>query len=205
LLRSSYYSEHLIKQVTGNDALTARFLYGEYFNFVPTFKIFIFLLLRPDGSSFLTNHKPVIRETDHGIWRGIKLIPFTTTITEDKRDRYLEQKLLTEKSGILNWLIEGVLHWQREGLNVPAIITNATDEYRGEMDVIGNFIRERCVQRPGAAIRARELFQVYQDWCDENNEMATSERMFGLRLKELGMVQKRTSEARFWQDLAIQV
>jgi phage/plasmid-associated DNA primase len=64
--------------------------------------------------------------------------------------------------------------------------------------------RERCVQRPGAAIRARELFQVYQDWCDENNEMATSERMFGLRLKELGMVQKRTSEARFWQDLAVQ-
>jgi putative DNA primase/helicase len=89
-------------------------------------------------------------------------------------------------------------------LKVPAIITNATDEYRGEMDVIGNFLKERCVQRPGAAIRARELFQTYQDWCEENNEMATSERMFGLRLKELGMVQKRTSEARFWQDLAVQ-
>jgi putative DNA primase/helicase len=161
-------------------------------------------LLRPSGSSFLTNHKPVIRGTDHGIWRRIKLIPFTTRITEDKRDRYLEQKLLTEKSGILNWLIEGALRWKHEGLNVPVVITNATDEYRGEMDVIGNFLKERCIQRPGAAIRARELFQVYQDWCEENNEMATSERIFGLRLKELGMVQKRTSEARFWQDLAAQ-
>jgi putative DNA primase/helicase len=88
-----------------------------------------------------------------------KLIPFTTRITEDKRDRYLEQKLLVEKSGILNWLIEGALRWKREGLNVPAFITNATDEYREEMDVIGNFLRERCVQKPGAAIRARELFQ----------------------------------------------
>jgi putative DNA primase/helicase len=184
-------SEHLIKQVTGNDALTARFLYGEYFNFVPTFKIFM-----------ASNHKPVIRGTDHGIWRRIKLIPFTTRITEDKRDRYLDQKLLTENSGILNWLIEGVLRWKQEGLNVPVLIANATDEYRGEMDVIGNFLKECCVQKPGAAIRARELFQVYQDWCDENNEMATSERMFGLRLKELGMAQKRTSEARFWQDLA---
>jgi putative DNA primase/helicase len=96
------------------------------------------------------------------------------------------------------------LRWKREGLNVPALITNATDEYRGEMDVIGNFIRERCVHKPGAAIRARELFRVYQDWCEENNEMATSERMFGVRMKELGMVQKRTSEARFWQDLAVQ-
>jgi putative DNA primase/helicase len=66
------------------------------------------------------------------------------------------------------------------------------------MEVIGNFIRERCVQRSGAAIRARELlFQVYQGWCDENNERATTERIFGLRLKELGMVQKRTSETRF--------
>jgi phage/plasmid-associated DNA primase len=80
----------------------------------------------------------------------------------------------------LNWLIERALRWKREGLNVPALITNATDEYRGGdgwMDVIGNFPRERCVQRPGAAIRARELFQVYQDWCDENNGMATSERI----------------------------
>ena len=186
-------SEHLIKQVTGNDALTARFLYGEYFNFVPTFKIFM-----------ASNHKPMIKGTDHGIWRRIKLIPFTTRITDDKRDPYLDQKLLSEKSGILNWLIEGALRWKSEGLKVPAVITYATDEYRGEMDVIGNFIKERCVHKPGAMIRAKELFQVYQEWCDENNEMATSMRMFGLRMKELGMVQKRTSEARFWQDLAIQ-
>jgi putative DNA primase/helicase len=142
---------------------------------------------------------------DHGIWRRIKLIPFTTRITEDKRDRYLEQKLLTEKSGILSWLIEGALRWKGEGMHIPAVITNATDECLGEIDVIGNFLRERCVQRPGAAIRTRELFQVYQGWCEENNEMATSERIFGLRLKELGMVQKRTAEARFWQGLAVQV
>jgi putative DNA primase/helicase len=186
-------SEHLIKQATGNDQLTSRFLYGEHFNFVPTFKIFM-----------ASNHKPVIKGTDHGIWRRIKLIPFTTTITEEKMDKSLEQKLMEEKPGILNWLIEGLLRWQKEGLNTPSIVVNATDEYRGEMDVIGNFIRERCVQKPGAAIRARELFRVYQEWCDENNEQATSERMFGLRMKELGMAQKRTAEARYWQDLAVQ-
>jgi putative DNA primase/helicase len=187
-------SEHLIKQATGNDQMTARFLYGEYFNFVPTFKIFM-----------ASNHKPVIKGTDHGIWRRIKLIPFTTTIESEKQDRYLEQKLLEEKSGILNWLIEGALRWRKEGLNTPSIVLNATDEYRGEMDVIGNFIRERCVQKTGAAVRARELFRVYQEWCEENNEQATSERMFGMRMKELGMAQKRTAEARYWQDVAVQV
>ena len=185
-------SEHLIKQVTGNDPLTARFLYGEYFNFVPTFKIFM-----------ASNHKPVIRGTDHGIWRRIKLIPFTTRISEECMDRYLDQKLFEERSGILNWLIEGVLRWQKEGLKTPASVTCATDEYRGEMDVIGNFIKERCVQEPGKSIRARELFRAYQDWCAENNELATSERMFGMRMKELGMAQKRTAEARYWEGVSL--
>jgi putative DNA primase/helicase len=118
-------------------------------------------------------------------------------------DRYLEQKLLEEKSGILNWLIEGALRWQKEGLRTPAIIANATDEYRGEMDVIGNFIKEFCVQKPEITIRARELFRAYQEWCVENNEQATSERMFGLRMKELGMAQKRTAESRYWQGLEL--
>ena len=80
--------------------------------------------------------------------------------------------MLSEKPGILNWLIEGALRWRREGLNTPATVLNATDEYRGEMDVIGNFICERCVQQAGATIRARELFRVYQQWCEENNELA---------------------------------
>jgi putative DNA primase/helicase len=185
-------SEHLIKQATGNDLLTARFLYGEHFNFIPTFKIFM-----------ASNHKPVIRGTDHGIWRRIKLIPFTTRITEDRMDRNLEQKLLEEKSGILNWLIDGVLRWHREGLKTPNVVTFATDEYRGEMDVIGNFIKERCVQEPKLSIRARELFRAYQEWCADCNEQATSERMFGVRMKELGISQKRTAEARYWEGLGL--
>jgi putative DNA primase/helicase len=71
------------------------------------------------------------------------------------------------------------------------------------MDVIGNFIRERCVQGAGCTIRARELFKCYQDWCDENNEHACSERFLGLRLKELGIEQKRLGDGRYWQGLGI--
>jgi len=187
-------SEPLIKQITGNDRMTARFLYGEFFNFVPTFKIFM-----------ATNHKPVIKGTDHGIWRRIKLIPFTTRIEEEKQDKHLEQKLMLEGPGILNWLLEGARRWCKEGLKTPNIIINATDEYRAEMDIIGNFIRERCVQVSGASIRSRELFKCYQDWCDENNERASSERFFGLRLKELGLEQKRNNEGRYWQGIGLRV
>jgi putative DNA primase/helicase len=185
-------SEPLIKKITGNDQMTARFLYGEFFNFMPTFKIFM-----------ATNHKPVIKGTDYGIWRRIKLIPFTTRIPEEKQDKHLELKPREEASGILNWLLEGTARWKREGLKAPAAILNATDEYRGEMDVIGNFLKECCIQKPEVSIRIRELFKAYQDWCEENNEHAVSERFFGLRLKEMGLEQGRTSEARFWSGLAL--
>ena len=185
-------SEPLIKQITGNDRMTARFLYGEFFNFVPTFKIFM-----------ASNHKPVIKGTDYGIWRRIKLIPFTTRIPEDKQDKHLEKKLMLESSGILNWIIEGAVRWCNEGLNTPSIITAATDEYRGEMDVIGNFIKEQCIIKPEGSIKAREFFKCYQDWCVEHNEHAVSERFLGLRLKELGLTQKRNADGRYWIGVQI--
>jgi len=187
-------SEPLIKQITGNDRMTARFLYEEFFNFVPTFKIFM-----------ATNHKPMIKGTDHGIWRRIKLIPFTTRIAEEKQDKHLEQKLMLEAPGILNWLLEGARRWYKEGLKTPKVILNATAEYREEMDVIGNFIKECCIQKAEASIRIKELFKAYQDWCIENNERVCSERIFSLRLKEMGFQKNRTAETRFWVGLALLV
>jgi putative DNA primase/helicase len=174
--------------------MTARFRYGEFFNFVPTFKIFM-----------ASNHKPIIKGTDYGIWRRIKLIPFTHRVEETKQDKNLEAKLRTEASGILNWLLEGTLRWLKEGLKAPQEILNATDEYRGEMDVIGNFIKECCIQSPGLSIRIRELFKAYEEWCDENNEHACSERFLSLRLKEIGFERTRSADARYWSGLALKV
>ena len=185
-------SEPLLKKITGNDQMTARFLYGEFFNFTPTFKIWM-----------ATNHKPLIKGTDYGIWRRIRLIPFTTRIEEDKQDKQLEQKLKNEASGILNWLLEGMVRWKRETLKAPAAILNATDEYRGEMDVIGNFLKERCMQQKELTIRIRELYKAYADWCDDSKEHAVSERFFTMRLKEIGFEQCRTAEARYWSGVGL--
>jgi putative DNA primase/helicase len=187
-------AEPLIKQITGNDKMTARFLYGEFFNFTPTFKIFM-----------ATNHKPVIKGTDYGIWRRIKLIPFTTRIPEEKQDKHLEMKLREEASGILNWLLEGAARWKREKLKAPAAVLKATDDYRGEMDVIGNFMKERTIQQQGNSIRVRELFKAYQEWCVENNEHIVSERFLSLRLQEMGYERTRNAEARFWAGIALRV
>jgi len=185
-------SEPLIKKITGNDQMTARFLYGEFFNFTPTFKIFM-----------ATNHKPVIKGTDHGIWRRIKLIPFLTKITEDKQDKHLEYKLREEASGILNWLLEGAAVWRKERLQMPNIILSATDEYRAEMDVIGNFIDERCILKKEVKINIRVLYKAYSEWCDENNEHAISERFFTLRFKEMGYRQCRSATEKFWAGVGL--
>jgi putative DNA primase/helicase len=150
-----------------------------------------------------TNHKPVIKGTDYGIWRRIKLIPFTTRIPEEKQDKLLEMKLREEASGILNWLLEGAARWKREKLKAPAAVLKATDDYRGEMDVIGNFMKERTIQQQGNSIRVRELFKAYQEWCVENNEHIVSERFLSLRLQEMGYERTRNAEARFWAGIAL--
>lgn len=126
--------EELIKQLTGNKTITARFLNREYFEFDATFKIFL-----------ATNHKPNIRGTDPGIWRRIQMVPFRLNITEKNEDKDLGEKLLSEKSGILNWMIEGHRKWLAEGLNVPEAVRDATQLYREEEDDLGQFIKQECV------------------------------------------------------------
>lgn len=185
-------AESLIKQLTGADHMTARFLYGEFFDFIPTFKIFL-----------ATNHKPVIRGTDYAIWRRIRLIPFEVTIAPEKQDHRLGEKLSDEFPGILNWAIEGCLRWQQEGLGSVPAVERATEVYRGEMDILASFLGECCERHKNTMVRARDLFKAYQRWCEEANERAQSERAVGMRLQEMGMDQIRRSDGRYWIGISV--
>ncbi len=160
-------NEGLIKQLTGGDKVTARYQYGNEFEFTPEFKLWM-------G----TNHKPVIRGTDTGIWRRVHLIPFTVTIPEDKVDKHLLHHLRAELPGILHWAVEGCLMWQREGLKQPKAVEDATKEYRSEMDVMSAFLDDCCVIGAGRE-KTSDLYQAYAKWSDENNEYKMSSRKFG--------------------------
>jgi len=107
----------------------------------------------------------------------------------------------TGASGILNWLLEGLAIWKQEALKPPKAVLFATDEYRGEMNVIGNFIQQKCIQKENEAITLKRLYKAYSDWCEENNEHPVSERFFTLRLKEMGFEQSRNSAERFWTGI----
>ncbi|MBA2882078.1 putative DNA primase/helicase [Desulfosalsimonas propionicica] len=187
-------AESLIKQMTGGDIISARFLHQEWFDFEPTYKIFL-------G----TNHKPVIKGTDYAIWRRIKLVPFEVTIPENERDGKLLDKLRDELSGILSWAIQGCMEWQNSGLGIPQEVSAATDEYKNEMDIISDFINECCIESPGSRVLFRDLYQAYKNWCDENGDYPLKKNAFSRRLREKGYVQARigNSGAKGWKGISL--
>lgn len=173
-------SEAFVKQITGGEPVLARFLRQEYFEFIPEFKVF-----------FTTNHKPVIKGVDEGIWRRIRLIPFNLQLPKEKRDKKLPEKLSLEMPGILNWAIEGCLKWQQMGLNEPRIVMKATGDYKDEMDILGPFMFERCYKQDGMKIEAKELYEVYSNWCYKNGEHQLKNRAFYRILESQGFKRER--------------
>ena len=126
-------NEGLVKQLTGGGKVTCRFLFGDEFEYEPEFKIWI-----------ATNHKPVIRGTDVGIWRRIRLIPFEVNIPKEKVDKNLKYKLREEMPQILRWAVEGCMLYAKEGLEMPSCVQQATDEYKNEMDLLQSFA-DACI------------------------------------------------------------
>jgi putative DNA primase/helicase len=190
----SRFSEDTIKQITGGEPLTVRFLYGEFFEYRPQCKIFL-----------AVNHKPVIRGTEHGIWRRIFELPFTQTIPDEKQDRTLGEKLREELPGILRWAVEGCARWLEPGLTAPAAVLQATERYREEMDVLAGFIEGCCVLEASAVSTAADLYDRYKQHCVENAEKEISSKMFGLRLADRGYKKIKTgkSRTRAWKGLRL--
>ena len=168
-------AESLVKDLTGQDTISARFMRAEFFDFKPTHKLWL-----------STNHKPEIRGTDNAIWRRIRLVPWSVTIPSAERDRKLPKKLRQELVGVLAWTVRGCLDWRRDGLGEPEEVRAATAQYRAEQDVLAAFLEERCVVRPEAWVKFADLHGAYATWCEEAKERAETKRAFGARLKERG-------------------
>ena len=164
-------NEGLLKQLTGDDTVTARKLYSDEFEFKPEFKLWM-----------ATNHKPIIRGTDTGIWRRIHMIPFVVQIPEENVDRKLKYKLKAELPAIFKWCVEGCLLYQQEGLSMPKAVLESVKEYRREMDVISAFIDDRCELT--GSIKASVLYAVYAKWAEENNEYCMSSTKFGVEMSK---------------------
>lgn len=185
-------AETLIKQLSGGDTITARYLFGEFFEYVPTFKIWL-----------VGNHKPEIRGTDFAIWRRIRLVPFGITIPEEDRDPHLRQKLITELPGILTWAVQGCLDWQMFGLGTPPEVRMATENYRATMDTFSNWLDQNTLRIQSANTRSGVLYANFQQYCKDGGEMPISQKKFSLRLEDLGFVKSRSSRGISWSGIGL--
>jgi putative DNA primase/helicase len=182
--------EALVKQLTGGDRVTARFLYREFFEYQPQFKLVI-----------AANHKPEIRGVDHGIWRRIHLVPFVVTIPPSEIDKDLPLKLKAELPGILAWAVRGCFTWRDRGLMVPVSITEATKGYREEMDVLENFLGDRCHKGSDRKSPVSDLYSAYSKWSDSVCQDSVGKKIFGNLMKQKGYVQMKSGSIRYWKGL----
>ena len=161
--------------------------------------------LKPQFKIWLsTNERPRIRGTDLGIWRRVRLIPFLYTFKEEERNKdFLEQHILPELAGILNWAVEGCLKWQSEGIVIPRKSLAEVEDYRDEMDVVQRFLDESCITGDLYTIKIGDLYQHFYIWCCKSGDKAMTNIKFGKKLKEKGLEQYKDRLTRYWRGIGV--
>lgn len=172
---SEKFDEALVKDLTGGDKISARRMREDFWEFTPTHKLFL-----------AGNHRPSVSGTDEGIWRRIRLVPWTVTVAPEERDAALGEKLTAELSGILNWALEGCLEWQRDGIGEPIEVTEATAEYRDESDPLKEFLDRYCVFEPGAKVARKWVREKYVAYCSDNGREPVQSKRFAQALQKRG-------------------
>ena len=186
------WAEAKIKTVTGGDKIAARFMRQDFFEFTPAFKLMI-----------AGNHKPGLRSVDEAIRRRFHLIPFSVTIPLEERDRDLIEKLKAEWPGILAWMIEGCLEWQRIGLQPPAVVTDATTAYLEAEDAIAAWLDDCCIRDPQAWTASGTLFASWTAWATKASEPVGTQKNFAQSLEAHGFTPHRLRVGRGFNGLRL--
>mgnify|MGYP006291284529 CR=1 FL=1 len=189
--RGHRLDESFVKDATGGEPITARFLHQNSFEFSPSFKLFM-----------ACNHKPAICGTDHGIWRRIRLVPFTQKFNP-RAEPDLQLTLNAELPGILAWAVEGCRKWQDQGLGMPDAVKAATESYRSESDLLGLFIDEVCTVAHSLTVSSSDLYGAYREWCETGGYRPLNQRNFGLGLKERGYENFSSSGRKKWRGIGV--
>lgn len=185
--------ESLVKDLTGGDTITARYLRKEFFEFTPTHKLWV------QG-----NNLPLIEGTDEGIWRRITLIPFEVTIPEGERNVRLREELSEELPGILTWAVKGYQEMLKVGkMEIPEVVRRASENYRRESDTIGQFLEEQCEEGNHYQVAVDILYVIYTGWSQSNGERTLSKNALGKLMKARGFTQSRSSSERRWDGIRI--
>lgn len=187
------WAESKIKGMTGGDSIAARYIAKDEFEFKPEFKLI-----------FSGNNKPGLRNVDDAIRRRIHVVPFTVTIPEDEMDKKLEQeKLPKEFPGILQWMIDGCLAWQKTGLRPPACVKDVTNDYLEMEDALLGWLEECCEIQPGKSEIVGRIWKSYLDFCTRNSDQPWSRKRLILDLQKRGVTNIKVGGVRMLEGIRL--
>lgn len=186
-----YLAEGTVKRLTGGDRIKARRMNQDFWSFDPSHT---FLML--------TNHKPLVRGTDGGIWRRLRLIPWDVVIPPQERDEGLGDRLAHELDAVFAWLVAGYQSWRAIGLADPERVVAATAAYRAESDALGRFLDQRCMSGHGT-VGSTELFTAWSSWCKAEGAEPGSQTAFSTALEERGFDKFKTNGRIRWRGLGL--
>jgi len=188
------FDEVTVKQLTGGDTVTARFLHQEHFEYRPQFKICL-----------AANHRPAVRDDDPAIWRRLKVVPFDHTVRKPnkKRKAYFQDPLGAGRA-ILAWSVEGALKWQQDGLQEPEIVREAIQEYRSETEVFSQFVGDCCVEGSEQWAPSVQLISRYRDWSQSNGyKFPYGPARFRVVLRQRGHTPDKRGGVRGWKGIGL--
>ena len=161
--------------LTGGDSIKARRMREDFWEFVPTHKIWISV-----------NHRPTTADSTYGFWRRVKMIPFTVTIPKERQDPKLLEALKAEMPGILAWLVRGCLIWREKRLGSAKAVDMATEAYRNPQNDLEGFLTLCCEKHNLLRVQAHDLYRRYVQWCAGQTVRGMRPVEFGKRMKDLG-------------------
>lgn len=187
------WDDQRVKESVSRERISARQLYGESFDFMPTHKLFV-----------RGNHQPGAMDGSDGFWRRIVLIGFTRHLSEGERVADLDRQIIDrELSGVLSWMVDGCLDWRRGGLRIPPSIADAVAAYRSDTDLLGEWLTSNCRISPDTESAIPELFYSYQRFLTDGNMKAPSRNTFGRQLVQRGFRKRESNGKTLYCGLSV--
>ena len=184
--------EQVVKLLAGREPISARFLHQEYFEYMPTFTVWL-----------RTNHKPIITGEDDGIWRRLVLLKFGRQFIEGEKNPHLEQQLMDERDGILHWMIQGARQYLRDGLKLSAAMQAELHQYRRDSDLFGEFLNERATLDTASRVDQTHAYQSYRAWCGACGLRPISKKSFTQKMVERGFTEAKSGRTRYYVGLDV--
>jgi putative DNA primase/helicase len=187
------WDDHRVKELVSRERIAGRALYSEAYDFMPSHKLWV-----------RGNHKPGILDAGDGMWRRMVLIGFECQIPEEHRVPDLDRQLLdAERDGVLAWMVRGCLKWQKNGLQIPASIANATAVYRKDSDVLGSWLDERCGHLSGSRLSVTAAYEDFFRYYKDAGMLAPARPAFVRRIGQRGHQRVRSNGRDFFADLEL--